>query len=107
MNPTSPNVDPAGQDPLAELSALTSGLLHEIRNPLSTLKINLQLLAEDYREIDQFDSRCSDIVRRGMNRVQTMIREVDRLADLLERFMRYAVAQELHCEPYDLNGFVR
>ena len=32
---------------LAELGSLTGGLAHEIRNPLSAIKMNLQLLAED------------------------------------------------------------
>ena len=32
---------------LAELGILTGGLAHEIRNPLSTIKMNLQLLSED------------------------------------------------------------
>ena len=32
---------------LAELGTLTGGLAHEIKNPLSTIKVNLQLLSED------------------------------------------------------------
>jgi signal transduction histidine kinase len=32
---------------LAELGTLTGGLAHEIKNPLSTVQLNLQLLGED------------------------------------------------------------
>ena len=32
---------------LLELARLTGGLAHEIKNPLSTVKLNLKLLAED------------------------------------------------------------
>src|SRR5688500_9361051 len=32
---------------LAELGTLTGGLAHEIKNPLSTVQLNLQLLQED------------------------------------------------------------
>ena len=32
---------------LAELGTLTGGLAHEIKNPLSTVQLNLQLLRED------------------------------------------------------------
>src|SRR6185369_13935606 len=32
---------------LAELGTLTAGLAHEIKNPLSTIQLNLQLLRED------------------------------------------------------------
>src|ERR1700760_2209221 len=34
----------------AEISQLAGGLAHEIRNPLSTLQLNLQLLAEDFHD---------------------------------------------------------
>ena len=33
----------------AEISQLAGGLAHEIRNPLSTLSLNLDLLAEDFQ----------------------------------------------------------
>src|SRR5437667_9159208 len=32
---------------LAEIGSLTGGLAHEIKNPLSTVQLNLQLLRED------------------------------------------------------------
>jgi signal transduction histidine kinase len=32
---------------LAEIGSLTGGLAHEIKNPLSTIQLNLQLLQED------------------------------------------------------------
>ena len=34
-------------DRLAELGTLTGGLAHELKNPLSTVQLNLQLLRED------------------------------------------------------------
>ena len=36
---------------LAELGAMTSGLAHEIKNPLSTIGLNAQLLAEGVDEL--------------------------------------------------------
>ena len=32
---------------IEELSRLTGGLAHEIKNPLSTIKVNLKLISED------------------------------------------------------------
>ena len=32
----------------AEFAALVGGLAHEIRNPLSTIRLNMELLAEDF-----------------------------------------------------------
>src|SRR6516225_7024609 len=37
---------------LAELGTLTGGLAHEIKNPLSTVLLNLQLLQEDLNPND-------------------------------------------------------
>src|SRR5262245_2925713 len=86
----------ARNEPLEELTALTSGLAHEIRNPLSTLKINLQLLAEDWRELGRSDDIPGEPVRRSLAKIDIMIREVDRLANILDRFLRYAARHEMH-----------
>ena len=37
----------SGWNQLAEMGKLAAGLAHELKNPLSTLKLNLQLLEED------------------------------------------------------------
>ena len=58
---------------IEQLSRLTGGLAHEIRNPLSTLKVNLQLLAEDLREFAKNDN---DKLRRSLLRIATMRQEV-------------------------------
>ena len=42
---------------LAELGTLTGGLAHEIKNPLSTVQLNLQLLREDLNPDDPSYSR--------------------------------------------------
>ena len=36
---------------LAEMGKLAAGLAHELKNPLSTLKLNLQLLEEDLADL--------------------------------------------------------
>ena len=41
---------------LEELSKLTGGLAHEIKNPLSTVKVNLRLVAEDLEDFSRADS---------------------------------------------------
>ena len=37
---------------LAELGALLAGFAHEVRNPLSTIGLNLQLVLEEFRNAD-------------------------------------------------------
>src|SRR6476646_716066 len=66
---------------LAEIGSLTGGLAHEIKNPLSTVQLNLQLLAEDVTPDNPAHSRIS-------NRLSVVQRETSRLRDILEDFLR-------------------
>lgn len=96
----SPTADSARQ--LVDLAAAAGGLAHEIRNPLSTLKVNLQLLAEDWRDIAAADPATADLVRRSTHRIVTMVREVDRLARILDDFLRFVGKHELNRRRCDL-----
>lgn len=98
----------AGQ--LAELTAVTGGLAHEIRNPLSTLRVNLQLLGEDWREIAsgkvEASADVASVARRSVQRIDTLVKEVDRLAQLMDNFVRFVGRHELSIVPTDLNSVV-
>ncbi len=95
---------------LAELAALTGGLAHEIRNPLSTLKVNLQLLDEDWRRIESSDPSTprdtQDVARRSRRRVETLLKEADRLEQILHDFLQYIGRRDLSPAPHDLNHIV-
>jgi len=97
-----PAAEPLGPGAMAELSAVTGGLAHEIRNPLSTLKVNLQLLDEDWRDVAAADPATADLVRRSSKRLTTMIREVDRLARILDDALRFLGHHELNRRACDL-----
>src|SRR3954462_15987161 len=56
---------------LAELATLTGGLAHEIKNPLSTVQLNLQLLAEDWTPDNPGYPRI-------VNRLKTVQKETSR-----------------------------
>jgi signal transduction histidine kinase len=84
----------------AEISQLAGGLAHEIRNPLSTLSLNLDLLAEDLHDAD------TPRDRRVRQRVDRLKREVQRLYDILENFLRFARVQELKLDATDLNSLI-
>src|SRR3954471_23241684 len=81
---------------LAELGTLTGGLAHEIKNPLSTVQLNLQLLREDLNPHDPSYSRL-------INRLNTVQRETARLKDILDDFLRYAGKLEVSKSPTNLN----
>jgi signal transduction histidine kinase len=84
---------------LAELGTLTSGLAHEIKNPLSTVQLNLQLLSEDLdpRDVHQ---------HRVIHRLAVVQRETSRLREILDDFLRYAGKMELERKPADLNDLL-
>lgn len=84
---------------LAELGTLTGGLAHEIKNPLSTVQLNLQLLQEDLLPENPAYSRL-------LNRLNIVHREASRLRDILDDFLRYAGKIELEKTPVDLNALL-
>jgi signal transduction histidine kinase len=80
----------------AEVGTFTGGLAHEIKNPLSTVLLNLQLLQEDLDSTDP-------AYRRLSARLSTVSREAARLRDILDDFLRFAGKLELRKERVDLN----
>jgi signal transduction histidine kinase len=74
------------QERLAELGALTGGLAHEIKNPLSTIGLNVQLASEAIVDSSLPDDDKATLVRR----VETVEREATRLANILNDFLRFA-----------------
>jgi len=80
-----------------EIARLAGGLAHEIKNPLSTIRMNMELLAEDLRESEVPRDR------RAMRKVELVQRECQRLQDLLDNFLHFAKAHHLNLQPSDLN----
>lgn len=92
---------------LAELGTMTSGLAHEIKNPLSTIGLNVQLLHEDFDELAEAlppDKR--EHAGRVQRRFASLGRETDRLRAILEDFLRFAGRVQLDLQPEDLNRVV-
>jgi signal transduction histidine kinase len=86
----------------AEFAALVGGLAHEIRNPLSTIRLNMELLAEDFAETDS-DSPTKQRDRRARAKIELVRQECDRLQKLLGDFLDFARQESLAPEPGNLN----
>lgn len=84
-----------------EIAVLAGGLAHEIKNPLSTISLNLELLAEEVAEGD------SPRDRRMLKKIVGVQRECRRLEVILEEFLKFARAGELELVDTDLNQVVR
>ncbi|MFK7742115.1 MAG: PAS domain-containing sensor histidine kinase [Planctomycetota bacterium] len=83
---------------LAQLGTLLAGFAHEVRNPLSTIGLNLQLVLEDFEEAQSARDK------RAKKRLSTVEGEVRRLQKIVEEFLSYARAPEPKLQPTDLNG---
>ncbi len=83
---------------LAKLGELAGGLAHELKNPLSTIKLNLQLMQEDIAEVPGLEPTRA--------RVHTLRKEVDRLHHTLESFLRFAGRIELDRHPMAVNAII-
>jgi signal transduction histidine kinase len=87
----------------AEFAALVGGLAHEIRNPLSTIKLNMELLAEDFEGTDPA-SPTKQRDRRAKAKIDLVRQECDRLQKLLGDFLDFARQESLTLEPGSLNA---
>ncbi len=85
----------------AELATLAGGLAHEVKNPLSTILMNLELLVEE------LEGSQSPRDRRMLRKLQTIQRECRHLQEILEAFLQFARAGQLELVETDLNRVVR
>lgn len=89
-----------GRNEAAEMAQLAAGLAHEIKNPLSTINMNLRLLSEDIA-----GSRAPDR-DRWLARLEGVCTEAGRLREVLDDFRKYAGRYELQLQPVDLRNTV-
>ncbi len=89
-----------GREQLVELGQLAGGLAHEIKNPLSTINVNLKLLTEDLRGLGGQEHH------RLRARLGSVQEEADRLNRILEDFLQFAGKYELSLHPADLRKVI-
>jgi signal transduction histidine kinase len=80
-----------------EIAALAGGLAHEIKNPLSTICLNMELLAEDFAQAE------TPRDRRAMAKIAVVQHECQRLQNLLDNFLNFAKVRTVRFEAADLN----
>jgi signal transduction histidine kinase len=89
-------------DQYVEIAKLAGSLAHEIKNPLSTIRLNMELLGEDFSADPE-----NPLHRRALAKVQVVQRECQRLQDLLDDFLNFAKVRQFKLEPSSLNRQVQ
>lgn len=84
----------------AGIAELAAGFIHEIKNHLGTLSLNLQMLTEDFADAE------TPRERRALDRVSRLSGECRKLVDLSNDFLRFARLRELHARPTTLDAVV-
>jgi signal transduction histidine kinase len=81
---------------LAAIGRLTSGVAHEVKNPINAIVVHLELLREKMRQVDPDTRRHMDIIDREIHRL-------DRVVQTLVDFNRPV---ELRLTEFDLRRLV-
>jgi len=80
-----------------ELAELAGSLAHEIKNPLSVIRMNMDLLAEDFAEPE------TQRERRSLAKIDLVKQQCIRLENLLNDFLRFARLRNLDLHAGGLN----
>jgi signal transduction histidine kinase len=81
----------------AELAELFGSLAHEIKNPLSVIRMNMELLAEDFADPQ------TPKERRALAKIEMVTRQCTRLENLLNDFLRFSRLRNLELRLGSLN----
>tara|TARA_R110000782_G_scaffold259836_4_gene350617 strand:- start:6640 stop:7518 length:879 start_codon:yes stop_codon:yes gene_type:complete len=87
---------------LAEIGSMTGGLAHEIKNPLSTIGLNAQLLSEAIADLELPEQDKGRMTRR----VGALKLETERLRGILSDFLEYAGELRLAVAPADVGSLL-
>jgi two-component system sensor histidine kinase PilS (NtrC family) len=82
---------------MAAVGQLAAGIAHEIRNPLASISGSIQLLGTSLTSRQEEEQRLMKIV----------LREIDRLNNLITEFLDFVRPDQLKDDPVDLNGLAR
>lgn len=96
---------------LAYVGQMASKLAHELRNPLNTISINLQMLEEDLaaaKSAYNSNQRIASSIDNDklLRRINISRHEIQRLEHLLSNFLRFAKVIPTDQHPIDINQLI-
>jgi PAS domain S-box-containing protein len=83
---------------LATIGEMSAKVAHEIRNPLSSISLNTELL---YDEISNDNGERN---KDAENLIQSILKEVDSLTEMSDEYLRFARFPKLETRPASINN---
>jgi len=89
---------------LAMVGTIAAQVAHEVRNPLGSITLNLDLIA---KEIEKLTQAGQQPVEESRALVHEMREEVRRIQHVIEEYLRFARLPKLQRRPVRLNDFLQ
>lgn len=89
---------------LALVGTMAAKVAHEIRNPLGSITLNLDLIG---LEISRLAETAGDSPDEGRSLIKEMRAEAGRIQHVLEEYLQFARLPKLHHQPVELNTLLR
>lgn len=86
---------------LAAIGRMTSQVTHELRNPLSSIGLNAEMLEEELVELETSPAQVE-----ALELLHAIMQEVDRLAGITEEYLAYGRLPTARPEPTDVHAIV-
>jgi len=86
---------------LATIGRMSAEMAHQVRNPLSSISLNLELLE------DEIARQANGSSREARELLSAIHKEVDNLAEVTESYLRFAKLPPFRWEVSDVNALVR
>ncbi len=86
---------------LAVIGKMAAKVAHEVRNPLSSISLNAELLDEEISSNEIFDRAEAESL------LQAMIREIDRVTSLTDEYLQFSRLPDSHPLEGNVNSLIR
>ncbi len=83
------------QDRVASLGMLTSGIMHEINNPLGYIQSNVKYLLEEFGRYDQMNEDERGDFIEAIQDIDTGVTQIRKIADGLKRYILNVMSMKL------------
>ncbi|MDQ2904608.1 MAG: ATP-binding protein [Chloroflexota bacterium] len=98
-------------DRLAALGRMAANVAHEVRNPLASIKITMQMLMDDLTKAspEMEKAFASEVNASAQESVAVVLKEVERLDNIVRDLLLFAKPSQLHrvtCDLVELNEHV-